>query len=868
MVVCGDVTDALVDGHWRRGVIRTCAEENGENRYGVAVDGDLENIVLADAIRPVGEGVMTRSYTEALQGAPQQTEKPKPRIFVLDGQRFESEDEFLEAAAALRRKQTTAVRIDLENSEALDEEAHKLFRSFASAESTLQLNQVHGFVESMAAQIGLHPKVLGDPSHLFWRHDFSGDGQLDEEECCQLVKGMLRIHRDKTATEKVKGRKMMNINKKKLDSMFKLERKLGQGGQGAVHLATERKTGKERVVKFFRKGNVNAPLDDIRDEFKLLTKLDHPQIQRLYDIFEDHTYCYLISEPYYGGDLQDLVPRATEKGVSVSTRWLGLVVQQVVQGVAFLHTKRIMHCDLKEANAVLVGRDMVKPAVVVIDFGLADKLIGEGAGMSGTPGYMPPEVWTAGLWTPKGDVHSLGVMIYQMFTGERCFPASTLQECRQKTCSAPIFEEPLKGYTNLPELLRLMLNKKFGERPTAAKVLEAPFFQSLNDTPISQKVLDALTGLKRTSDVQNAILTDIAALENLAKFRDLNRAFLALDTNGDGVISEDDFRKRLGEILSPEHMQPVIDALIGDDGMVAYTRFMGQVLLAADEDVENTLWREFEALDKDSNGQLTSEEIATLLKRPNLARLVDGGGPEELMRLMDKDESGLISFEEFCNAVRGDRREPAPPVAGPATKTSHTTVDVEDETAPVTWKSTTLINNSTERSMWEHGITPLFANIATMLCCFWWVPVVFFMGAANVTEDCEDDTSYSKGYFSTWMKTVPIVFVVFGPLVHVFIFLFAKAGVGLCFRFGTKLLCIVPIVNLALGIQGIVLHVNVEDNDCVENSSGVNPVVLALVWGLICLPLLCTAACFAASCINLRKMRESAAAEQKVKPIM
>ena len=63
-------------------------------------------------------------------------------------------------------------------------------------------------------------------------------------------------------------------------------RKLGQGGQGAVYLAADRVSQQKRVVKFYDKGCANAPVEDIVDEFKLLTALDHPKIARVYDVFQ------------------------------------------------------------------------------------------------------------------------------------------------------------------------------------------------------------------------------------------------------------------------------------------------------------------------------------------------------------------------------------------------------------------------------------------------------------------------------------------------------------------------------------------------------------------------------------------------------
>merc|ERR1719203_1238737 len=114
----------------------------------------------------------------------------------------------------------------------------------------------------------------------------------------------------------------LDLEVKQLEAHYMLGDKLGQGGQGVVYLANEIATMTKRVVKIFDKTNANAPLEEIKEEFKLLRAMDHPRIQRLYDIFEDRTHVFVISEPYFGGHLGHLIEAAFDCGVHVTVTYL------------------------------------------------------------------------------------------------------------------------------------------------------------------------------------------------------------------------------------------------------------------------------------------------------------------------------------------------------------------------------------------------------------------------------------------------------------------------------------------------------------------------------------------------------------------
>jgi len=585
-------------------------------------------------------------------------------LLVYAGERYDSMEAFLSAVTASRASLPLPEEL---TAGALAARVRGLYHEYAGAErGRLGAPQFRGLAASVAAELGMDPRRFGDLSATFDRFDVNGDGSLDEDECVMLAESMLRHYLHDARPSGSRPHKMLQIESKHLEVHYHLTKKLGQGGQGVVYLAVENSTGLPRVVKCYDKGNASGPLEEIKSEFNLLRSLDHPRIQRLYDIFEDRHNVYIVSEPYYGGHLGDLIENAFEAGVHVVSSYLAKVLHKVLQGAAYLHSRYIVHCDLKESNVMIASRDgWDEPTPVVIDFGLAHNFATRGT-RGGTPGYMPPEVWTRGLWTPKGDVHSLGVVTYQIFSnGERCFNAAGDDAMKNATLTKLPSMDYITGYwrrcSDLPPLVSSMLAKDPRARPTVRQCMEHPFFakrvlpkQDDDDEAeerIPLEVVEKLGALGHRTKLQRAILTDIATTHNLAELRELNSAFAAMDADSDGVVTADEARAALRSSMEGDSLEQAVERLVGTDGQVGYTAFMAHLLAAKSADENRLLWREFQQLDRDGSGHLRRGDVAQLLERPALAEVLHGRSAAQMMRVMDEDGDGRVVFEEFRKAL-------------------------------------------------------------------------------------------------------------------------------------------------------------------------------------------------------------------------
>ncbi len=208
---------------------------------------------------------------------------------------------------------------------------------------------------------------------------------------------------------------------------------LGRGGMGEVYRADDLKLGQPVALKFLPRGLSDDPvrLERFYAEVRIARQVSHPNVCRVYDVGEIGGQQYLSMEYVDGEDLASLLKRIGrlphDKALEIS--------RQLCAGVAAAHDKGVLHRDLKPANVMIDGRGRAR----VTDFGLAvaahENTEGE---LSGTPAYMAPEQLSGRGASVQSDVYSLGLVLYELFTGRRAFSASTLAELREARSLPPI----------------------------------------------------------------------------------------------------------------------------------------------------------------------------------------------------------------------------------------------------------------------------------------------------------------------------------------------------------------------------------------------------------------------------------------------
>jgi serine/threonine protein kinase len=234
-----------------------------------------------------------------------------------------------------------------------------------------------------------------------------------------------------------------------------------------VFLAECVATGRQRVLKIFRQVpdvvEGGTTFERFLREYDLVAHLEHPNIGRIYDIGVADDHLYLAMEYFAGGDLRarmrEPLPWRTALGY----------LRQLAAALGALHAIGVLHRDVKPGN-ILLRED---GSLAFIDFGLARQLglesdiTGNGA-IFGTPHYMSPEQGHGLPLDERSDLYSLGVVLYEMLTGEKPYVAETPLAVIYHHANAPIPHLPAPA-SHLQPLLDALLAKSPADRPGSAE---------------------------------------------------------------------------------------------------------------------------------------------------------------------------------------------------------------------------------------------------------------------------------------------------------------------------------------------------------------------------------------------------------------
>jgi serine/threonine-protein kinase len=209
---------------------------------------------------------------------------------------------------------------------------------------------------------------------------------------------------------------------------------LGRGGMGEVYRADDLKLAQPVALKFLPEALERDPqrLERFLNEVRVALRVSHSNVCRVYDVGEADGRHFISMEYVDGEDLASLLRRIGRFPQDRAAR----VARQLCAGLAAAHDRGVLHRDLKPANVMIDGEGQVK----ITDFGLSSMVERiEGAeARAGTPAYMSPEQLDGREATQLSDIYALGLVLYELFTGERAFGGDSPAEvARQRTTSTP-----------------------------------------------------------------------------------------------------------------------------------------------------------------------------------------------------------------------------------------------------------------------------------------------------------------------------------------------------------------------------------------------------------------------------------------------
>jgi len=244
---------------------------------------------------------------------------------------------------------------------------------------------------------------------------------------------------------------------------------VGRGGMGAVYRAWDRELEEEVALKVLDTDGTGTPAAEhqLRREIKLARTITHPNVVRAYDFGEADGVRFFTMEYVAGATLRELIDESGKLALTPALQ----IAKQMCRGLGAVHRAGIVHGDLKPANVVVMTGGVAK----LTDFGVARAHRQAGTPLSGTPPYMSPEQVRGADLDERSDLYSVGIVMYEMFTGRRPFDASDPFELMRLHIEEPP-PNPRTLQPTMPDVLAqailASLAKAKADRPASAGDLD------------------------------------------------------------------------------------------------------------------------------------------------------------------------------------------------------------------------------------------------------------------------------------------------------------------------------------------------------------------------------------------------------------
>ncbi|CAD8206359.1 unnamed protein product [Paramecium octaurelia] len=445
----------------------------------------------------------------------------------------------------------------------------------------------------------------------------------------------------------------VNLKKQSITKVYTLGQVLGQGAFGKVWKVTHKTTGLIRAMKQIRKSElIKEDEQKMFSEMNLLKNLYHPNIVKLYELYQDSNNYYLITEYLSGGELFERIKKMnsfTEKRASD-------LMRQILMAIVYCHEKKIVHRDLKPENVLFSGTEP-DALLKIIDFGCSRRFNSQ-KNMTkrlGTPYYIAPEVLNHN-YNEKCDVWSCGVILYILLCGYPPFTGKNENEIFEKVKIGK-FKFPIEEWDSISReaksLIQRMLQVDVTSRYSASQALSDPWISKHSpDTQINKKVLENLGQFQAKSEFKAAIVQYIISQMTTNKeLEDLQKSFQSLDKNKDGVLNKAELVEGYTKVLkNKEQAEEYVEKIISkidknQSGVIEFNEFLMAAIneekILSIKKVEQA----FKIFDSDGDGFISRQEIEEVMGELNADVW------NLFLNETDGNNDGKISYEEFSKLI-------------------------------------------------------------------------------------------------------------------------------------------------------------------------------------------------------------------------
>jgi calcium-dependent protein kinase len=465
-----------------------------------------------------------------------------------------------------------------------------------------------------------------------------------------------------TASTSIKSAKKYFVGKFEgvfLDN-YDVLKQLGKGGYGKVYEVMNKKTKEIRACKHLSKLSIKN-LEKFEREIEILRKADHPNIIKLYEIFESKRSFYLIMEECKGGEVFDRIIEHIQNKEMYSEKNAAIILRQMMSAVEYCHNNGIAHRDLKPENLLYLNQGSEdNNSIKVIDFGLS-QVISPNKKLKtkvGTAYYVSPEI-LQGSYSEKCDIWSAGVILYILLSGDPPFNGPSDIAIYKKIAQMD-FDFPEAKWANISDeakdLIKHMIAPE-NERYNARQVMEHKWMNIVNQDNLANLNFDPsfLVNYAKSNIFKKMTLLFIASRLEDSEINHLKKIFEAFNLQKDGQISYQELKKGLKELkcchISDEELCELFKSIdVDQNGKIDYTEFLAATIQKKIYLQEEKLFEAFCTFDKDDCGKIKKEELMSVLN----ADPQQEGEIEKIIKEVDKTGEGSIDYKEFLEMMGYD----------------------------------------------------------------------------------------------------------------------------------------------------------------------------------------------------------------------
>lgn len=428
---------------------------------------------------------------------------------------------------------------------------------------------------------------------------------------------------------------------------------LGSGAWGEVRTCVLKSTEETRVVKIISKSELPQTMIDERAAFheaNIIKKLDHPNLPRIYEFFEDEQSYFIVLEYIKGGDLFDRIVELK----NFSEAQAAQIILQILLAVNYLHSCGIVHRDIKPENILMNDSNSLSLKLVDFDTATVFRNISFRK-MYGTPLYMAPEI-VKGKYDEKCDLWSCGIILFILLTGRPPFGGNDDEILLAlRNVKFNFKDSVFRGITEeVMDLLRKLLEPDPKKRISASEACSHPWLINLKENVEDSDVLDVLKNIKNfrgASKLKTLVHTFIISkIADPSQYKTELAVFHLLDVNRDGKISRDELiALMVSKKLALEEAEMYADLImeqadVDNSGFIDYTEFLRASVTRNRVLTKENIINAFKILDQDRSGTIEVEELRRWISDENTTsvKLV-----EDIIRKVDKNGDGKIDQEEF-----------------------------------------------------------------------------------------------------------------------------------------------------------------------------------------------------------------------------